>query len=75
MNAFRISLLLGDRLLSVLQQMATPECNRTERTTVERGSGRLKQWCGIASHSDKHAITYLGGITLAAIVLNHRIRI
>ncbi|GAA2756194.1 hypothetical protein GCM10009872_15540 [Actinopolymorpha rutila] len=42
------------------------------RNTVERGFGRIKQWRGIASRYDKYAITYLSGVTLAAIVLNHR---
>ena len=43
--------------------------------SAERGFGRLKQRRGIATCYDKHAIIYLGGVTLAAIVLNHRSRI
>lgn len=46
-----------------------------ERNTIERGFGRLKQWRGIASRYDKYAITYLGGVILATIVLNHRVQI
>lgn len=34
--------------------------------TVERGFNRLKQWRGIATRYDKHALTFLGGLTLAA---------
>ncbi len=44
------------------------------RNTVERGFNRLKQWRGIATRHDKYALTYLGGVTLAAIVIHHRVR-
>ena len=44
------------------------------RNTVERGFNRLKQWRGIATRYDKCALTYLGGVTLAAIVIHHRVR-
>jgi len=37
-------------------------------------STRLKQWRGIATRYDKYALTYLGGVTLAAIVLHHHVR-
>jgi putative transposase len=40
------------------------------RNTVERGFGRLKQWRGIATRYDKYALTYLGGVTLAAIIIH-----
>ncbi len=46
-----------------------------ERNTVERGFGRLGHWRGIASRYDKYALSYLGGVILATIVLNHRARI
>ncbi len=39
------------------------------RNTVERGFLRLKQWRGIATRYDKHALTFLGGVILAAIVI------
>jgi putative transposase len=42
------------------------------RNTVERGFNRLKHWRGIATRYDKYALTYLGGLTLAAIVIHHR---
>lgn len=42
------------------------------RNTVERGFGRLKQWRGIATRYDKYALTYLGGVLLAATVLQSR---
>jgi putative transposase len=45
-----------------------------DRNTVERGFNRLKQWRGIATRYDKYALTYLGGLTLAAIVIYHRVR-
>lgn len=44
------------------------------RNTVERGFSRLKQWRGIATRYDKYALSYLGGVTLAAIVIHHRVR-
>lgn len=45
-----------------------------DRNTVERGFGRLKQWRGIATRYDKYAVTFLGGLTLAALVTYHRVR-
>ena len=45
-----------------------------ERSTVERGFGRLKQWRGIATRYDKYALTYLGGVLLAAAIIHHRVR-
>ena len=50
-----------------------PELYR-HRNTVERGFNRLKQWRGIATRYDKYALTYLGGVILAAIVIHHRVR-
>lgn len=46
----------------------------SHRNTVERSFNRLKQWRGIATRYDKYALTYLGGVTLAAIVIHHRVR-
>lgn len=46
----------------------------SERNTVERGFNRLKQWRGIATRYDKYALTYLGGVILAALVIHHRVR-
>jgi putative transposase len=43
-----------------------------ERNTVERGFNRLKHWRGVATRYDKYAITYRGGLTLAAIVIHHQ---
>lgn len=42
------------------------------RNTVERGFLRLKQWRGIATRYDKHALSYLGGLVLAATVIHLR---
>jgi transposase len=42
------------------------------RNHVERGFNRLKHWRGIATRYDKYAITYLGGATLAAIIIFHQ---
>lgn len=39
------------------------------RNVVERAFGRLKQWRGIATRYDKHAVNYRAGIVLAAIVM------
>lgn len=44
------------------------------RNTVERSFNRLKHWRGIATRYDKYALTYLGGLTLAALVTYHRVR-
>jgi transposase len=45
----------------------------TKRNTVERGYLRLKQWRGIATRYDKHALTFLGGVILATTVIHLRI--
>jgi len=42
------------------------------RNAVERGYARLKQWRGIATRYDKHALTFLGGVHLTASVLHLR---
>jgi len=44
------------------------------RNTVERGYNRLKQWRGIATRYDKYALTFHGGVLLAAIVITYRVR-
>lgn len=49
-----------------------PEIYR-DRDTVGRGFSRLKQWPGIPTRHDKHALTHLGGIVLAAITVYHRV--
>jgi len=38
------------------------------RNVVERFFNRMKNWRGLASRYDKHALTYRGGIVLAAIL-------
>jgi transposase len=38
------------------------------RNVVERGFNVLKQWRALATRYDKHALTYRGGIILAAIL-------
>jgi transposase len=43
-----------------------------QRNTVERGFGAFKQWRAIATRYDKYALTYLGGVTLAAAILHHK---
>lgn len=42
------------------------------RNTVERGFLALKQWRGIATRYDKHALTYLGGVLLAVAIAHSR---
>lgn len=42
------------------------------RNSVERAFNRLKCWRGIATRYDKYALTYLGGVTLAATITFHR---
>jgi putative transposase len=44
------------------------------RNSIERGFNRLKQWRGIATRYDKNALTFLGGLTLAAAITHHRVR-
>lgn len=44
-----------------------------QRNTVERSFNRFKQWRGIATRYDKYALTYRGGVLLAAIVINARL--
>lgn len=39
------------------------------RNVVERGFNQLKQWRALASRYDKLAITYRGGVVLAAITI------
>jgi transposase len=39
------------------------------RNVIERGYALLKQWRAIATRYDKHALTYRGGIVLAAILI------
>lgn len=43
-----------------------------QRNTIERSFNRIKQWRGLATRYDKYAVTYLGGIFLATIILTHR---
>ena len=45
------------------------------RNTVERGFNRLKHWRGVATRYDKYALTYLGGVTLAAAITAHRLHL
>ncbi len=45
------------------------------RNTAERGFNRLKNWRGVATRYDKYALTYLGGVILAAAILTHRIQL
>lgn len=45
------------------------------RNTVERGFNRLKHWRGIATRYDKYALTYLGGVTLAAAITAYRLQL
>jgi transposase len=40
-----------------------------QRNVIERAFNRLKQWRGIATRYDKHALVYRGGVVLASILL------
>ena len=44
-----------------------------KRNTVERGYLRLTQWRDIATRYDKHALTFLGSVTLVNTVIHLRI--
>jgi len=39
------------------------------RNVVERAFNQFKNWRGIATRYDKHALVYRGGVVLAAILL------
>ncbi|GAA3307889.1 transposase [Nonomuraea dietziae] len=39
---------------------------------MERAFNRLKQWRGIATRYDKYALTFLGGVLLAATIMTTR---
>ena len=43
-----------------------------QRNTVERGFNRFKQWRGVATRYDKYALTFLGGVLLAASIMRAR---
>ena len=40
-----------------------------DRNVVERAFNRIKNWRGVATRYDKHAVIYRGGVVLASIVL------
>jgi transposase len=40
-----------------------------ERNVVERGFNKIKNWRGLATRYDKHAVIYRGGVVLASIML------
>ena len=44
------------------------------RNVIERFFALAKQWRGIATRYDKYALTYLGGVLLAAAIIHHRVR-
>ena len=39
------------------------------RNVVERAFNKLRNWRGLATRNDKHALVYRGGMVLASIVL------
>ena len=39
------------------------------RNVVERGFNKIKNWRGLATRYDKHAVIYRGGVVLASILL------
>lgn len=39
------------------------------RNVVERGFNRIKNWRGLATRYDKHAVIYRGGVVLASILV------
>jgi transposase len=39
------------------------------RNVVERAFNQLKNWLGLATRCDKHALVYRGGVVLAVIIL------
>jgi len=39
------------------------------RNVVERAFNHLKNWRGLATRYDKHALVYRGGVVLASILL------
>lgn len=43
-----------------------------QRNTMERAFNRLKQWRGVATRYDKYALTFLGGVLLAGMIMVSR---
>jgi transposase len=52
----------------LLEQFFDADAYRT-RNTVERSFNEHKQWRGIATRYDKHALNYRGGVVLRAITI------
>jgi putative transposase len=82
LRARRISHTIPERIDQIQQRVAKGSAGGrppsfsvkryARRNTVERGFNRLKQWRAIATRYDKYVITYLGGVTLAAILTYRR---
>ena len=45
------------------------------RQDVRQDLGRLKQWRGIATRYDQYALTFEGGVILAAMVITSRVHL
>ena len=45
-----------------------------QRNTVERSFNRIKQWRALVTRYDKYAVTHLGGVLLAMVILTHHTR-
>jgi putative transposase len=43
-----------------------------QRNTIERAFNRVKQWRGVATRYDKYALTFLGGVLLASMIMISR---
>jgi transposase len=53
---------------------SSTSCSTGGATPSSEASATSKQWRGITTRYDKYALTYLGGLTLAAITIHHRTR-
>ena len=65
-NALTSANTAPDEAHAVAAHATSTPMPHAQRNIIERGFGQLKQWRGIASRYDKYALTFLGGVLLAA---------
>jgi hypothetical protein len=65
----------GERIgwLILFKELSRLAAEYRGRNVIERGFQILKQWRALATRYDKHALTYRGGLVLAAILTRARL--